>query len=64
MSYIIVWRAGHRDPFISTDAHDFVETFSTFENAKQHADKVFEMENEENPSPWYFDYQIFEEATS
>ena len=64
MSYIIVFRANHREPFVSTDTHDFADTFSTFEDAKKHADEIVEQENGEKPSPWYFDYQIFEEARS
>lgn len=62
MSYIIVWRNSHRDPHVSVDTHDFIETYSTYEEAKESADQTVEHQGPE--SPWYYDYAIYEEATS
>lgn len=67
MSYIIVWRNSHRDPFVGTDmgmSGEFLETYSTYEQAKDHAEATLQAENMQSQSPWYFDYQIYEEATS
>jgi hypothetical protein len=60
MSYIIVWRHRHRDPHLGTDTHDFLESYSTYEQAKQHAEET--VEHEGPKSPWYFDYAIYQEA--
>lgn len=62
MSYIIVWRNSHREPFVDTNSHDFLETFSSYEDAKAEADKVVEAEGPK--SQWYFDYAIYEEVKS
>lgn len=62
MSYIIVWRHRHREPHLDTDYRDFLEDFSTFEEAKKEADRIVEQEG--TNSPWYFDYAIYEEVTS
>lgn len=58
--YIIVWRNSHRDPHISMDTHNFKDTYSSYEEAKKAAEEI--QENEGEKSPWYFDYQIYEEA--
>ena len=62
MSYIIIWRNNHREPFPDIDSRDFLETYSTFEEAKKQADEILERENEGQMSPWYFDYKIYEEV--
>lgn len=62
MSYIIVWRHRHRDPHLGTDTHDFLETYSTYEAAKEAAAKIAEDEGPQ--SPWYFDYAVYEEVDS
>lgn len=62
MSYIIVWRNRHREPFVSEDTHGFAETFSSYEHAKEEAEKTVEQEGPK--SPWYFDYAIYEEVNS
>lgn len=65
MSYIIVWRHRHRDPHVQTDwrmSGEFLETFSSYEDAKKSAEST--LENEGPESPWYFDYAIYEEVTS
>jgi len=64
MSYIIVWRNSHRDPHLDTDSHGFKEEYSTYDQAKEAADKIERSENEGEQSPWYFDYQIYEEVDS
>jgi len=67
MSYIIVWRHRHRDPFVGTDSRmsgEFLEEYSTYEQAKEHAEATFQAENMESQSQWYFDYAIYEEQTS
>jgi hypothetical protein len=60
--YIIIWRNSHREPFVDTNSHDFKESYSTYEQAKEAAEKT--LENEGPQSQWYFDYQIYEEANS
>jgi hypothetical protein len=60
MSYIIVWRHRHRDPHLGTDTHDFLETYSTYEQAKSEAERIEDEQGTE--SPWYFDYAIYEES--
>ena len=62
MGYIIVFRNNHREPFVSTDSNDFKEEFSSFESAKEEADRIIEHEGPK--SEWYFDYQIYEEVNS
>lgn len=55
-----MWKNTHREPHVSVDSHEFLETFSTYEDAKESAEKT--LENEGDKSPWYFDYQIYEEV--
>tara|TARA_R110000772_G_C13062880_1_gene415474 strand:+ start:148 stop:348 length:201 start_codon:yes stop_codon:yes gene_type:complete len=62
MSYIIIWRNNHLDPHIDVDSRGFKEMYNSFESAKQSAEEVLRTENESNRSPWYFDYQIYEEV--
>lgn len=57
MSFIIVWRNSHRDPHVDVDTHNFLEQYSTFEAAKEEAEKNIDNE-------WYFDYQIYEEVNN
>lgn len=61
MGYIIVWRNSHRDPHVDVDSRGFLESYYTYEEAKEAAERIFEVENETNMSPWYFDYKIYEE---
>jgi hypothetical protein len=56
MSYIIVWRNNHRDPFVDVNSHYFLETYSTYEQAKEAAEAIL--------SEDYFDYQIYEEVSN
>lgn len=60
--YIIVWRSSHREPHISQDDHGFKENYASYEDAKKYAEETIEQEGP--ASRWYFDYEIFEEATS
>jgi hypothetical protein len=62
MSYIVVWRNRHREPHVSVDTHDFIEHYSTYEDAKKSAEET--VEHEGPKSPWYFDYAIYEEASN
>jgi len=64
MSYIIVWRNSHREPHIDIDSRGFKEEYMSFEDAKKAAEEILRTENENEKSPWYFDYQIYEEASS
>jgi hypothetical protein len=56
MSFIIVWRNNHRDPFVDVNSHYFLETYSTYEQAKEAAEAIL--------SEDYFDYQIYEEVSN
>ena len=58
MSYIIVWRNSHNDPFLETTANNFLEKHSSFEEAKLVAEET------QAHNPGYTDYQIYEEANS
>jgi hypothetical protein len=62
MGYIIVWRNGYREPFVEVDSHNFKETYSTYEQAKESAKATIEAEGKD--SEWYFDYKIYEEVNS
>jgi len=62
MSYIIVWRNSHRDPFVDVNSHQFLESYSTYDDAKVVAEELLENENVGEKSQWYFDYQIYEEV--
>lgn len=64
MSYIIVWRNCHREPFVGTDSEGFIEEYPTFEKAKEEAEKVDAAENKFERSQWYFDFKIYKLATS
>jgi hypothetical protein len=61
MSYIIVWRNNHRDPHIDVDSRGFIESYYSYEEAKNAAESIMSVENENNQSPWYFNYKIYEE---
>lgn len=63
MGYIIVWRNSHRDPHIDVDSHNFKEEYYSFEAAKEAAEEILRTENENDSSIWYFDYQIYKEAS-
>ena len=54
MSYIIVFKNNHREPFIDTDSHDFKESYSSFEEAKETSENIIEQQGSD--SEWYFDY--------
>ena len=64
MGYIIVWRNTHREPHINVCSHNFKEEYSSYESAKEAAEEILRAENENEKSPWYFDYQIYEEVNS
>ena len=59
--YIIIWRYTHREPFVDVDSRGFTERYYTYDEAKTEAEKVMKIENQNNPSPWYFDYKILKE---
>lgn len=61
MGFIIVWRNSHRDPHIDVDSRGFIESYYTFDEAKETAERIMRDENEIESSPWYFDYKIYEE---
>ena len=63
MGYIIVWRNSHREPHIDVDSHNFKEEHSSYESAKKSAEEILRTENANEKSSWYFDYQIYEEAS-
>lgn len=60
MDHIIIWRARHREPHVDVDSNGFIQTYRSYEEAKTEAEKIIEQEGPK--SPWYFDYQIFEEG--
>jgi len=62
MSYIIIWRNTHRDPFVEHDSNRFLISYDSYELAKSSAEEMMKIENDEKLSPWYFDYQIYEES--
>lgn len=62
MSYIIVWRSTHREPFIDVNSRGFTEDYYTYEEAKEKAEEIEKVENEYSPSEWYFDYKIYKEC--
>ncbi len=64
MGYIIVWRNNHREPHIDVDGHNFKEEYSSYKSAKEAAELILRTENENEKSPWYFDYQIYKETHS
>jgi len=60
--YIIVWRNSHREPFIDVNHSQFMESYYSYEEAKAAAEEIVKNESEGDPSPWYFDYQIYKES--
>jgi hypothetical protein len=60
MGYIIIWRHRHREPHVQIDDHEFIEDFSSYESAKEEAERI--LDHEGPKSQWYFDYAIYEEA--
>ena len=60
MHYIIVWRATHRNSFVHTDSHGFIETYHSYEAADQDASEIEKTENDDEKSLHYLDYKIFE----
>lgn len=57
MSYIIVWRQGLKEPHVHLSDHDFLETYSTYEQAKEAAEEMHDINDK-----WYCDYAIFQES--
>ncbi len=57
--YIIVWRNNHREPFVDVDSRQFLESYYSYESAKEAAEEI--VKNEGGESPWYFDYKIYRE---
>jgi hypothetical protein len=39
-----------------------MESYYSYEEAKAVAEEIVKNENEGDPSPWYFDYKIYEES--
>ncbi len=65
MGYIIIWRNSQSEPFVDVDLYDFLQSYSTYEEAKAFAEEIEERENSgKEQSPWWFDYKIYEEANS
>lgn len=60
--YIIVWRNSHREPFVDVDSRQFLESYYSYDKAKQAAEEIVRTENDGELSPWYFDYKIYEES--
>lgn len=58
--FIIIWRNSYRNPFPDLSSNGFLETYPSFEIAKEAAEKILKIENETSHSPWYFDYAIYE----
>ena len=58
--FIIIWRNNHREPFPDVNSNGFLETFNSFEEAKELAENTYKIENENSRSPWYHDYAIYE----
>lgn len=58
--YIIVWRNNHKEPHIDVNSHGFKETYSSYEEAKEEAERA--VESEGHGSRWYFDYSIYQEV--
>lgn len=58
--FIIVWRHDHREPFIDTNSRGFIEQYSSYEEALNAAKEIVKNENENEPSPWYFNFEIYE----
>ena len=56
--YIIIWRAGLRDPFVDVDGNDFIERYPTYEAAKEAADHVNDPKDTH-----YCSYEIFQTYT-
>lgn len=54
--YIIIWRANHRDPHVSTDTRDFLARYPTYEAALEAA----KADEDKSGSSDYFDFEIFE----
>lgn len=61
MSYIIVWRNSHRDPFVDTESNSFLATYTSYQAAEREAKSMVECNQKD---PHFFDYQIYEEANS
>lgn len=59
--YVIIWRYSHREPFVDVDSRGFTQSYPTYEQAKSEAEGIMKIENENEPSPWYFDYKILKE---
>jgi hypothetical protein len=62
MDYIIVWRNSHRGAHIDVDSSDFIETYSSYESAKEAADNIISQEG--GKSPWYYDYAIYQRTNN
>lgn len=59
MSYIIVWRNNHREPFLETSDHGFLQTFENEEDAIEHAKSIIAVESKDSP---YHNYVIYKES--
>ena len=62
MSYIIIWRNTHINPFVEHGSNGFLISYDSYELAKNSAEEMIQIENENGESPWFFDYQIYKEV--
>lgn len=60
--YIIVFRNSHRDPFVDVDSRYFLESYQTYEEAKEAAEKIEQLAGDKDPH--YFDWKIYEQVNS
>jgi len=59
MAYIIVWRNSLSEPHVDLNDHGFMETYSSYRQAKESADDILDPKDK-----WYCEYAIFKEVTS
>ena len=57
MDYIIIWRF-KKNPFLDTDDYNRVSRFNSHEEAKKEAERIYEEQNLNEISEWYYDYKI------
>jgi hypothetical protein len=55
--YIIIWRF-NSDSFFDTDTYHRISRFETYEDAKKEAERIYEDQNQNVISEWYYDYKI------
>lgn len=60
--YVIIWRHTHREPHLDLNDRSFLESYSTYEQAKDAAENTLASEGDE--SHFYYDYAIYQESIS